>query len=197
MMTAPSQAPRAVPTAIGYADLDTPLGPIRLYDAGRGLVTLALPAEPRAAIEARLGRLLGLRGAPSFGVDRTVHRAALAQLAEYFAGRRRCYDLPLHRRGTPFQLAVWDAVAGIPYGETRSYGELARALGRPAASRAVGAANGANPLPIVIPCHRVVGASGRLTGYAGGLTTKRRLLELERGSAPGLATDARTMGAGS
>ena len=181
MTTTLSRTPRAVPPTIGYADLDTPLGPIRLYGAGGSLVTLALPAESRAAVEARLGRLLGLRAAPSFVADHAAHQAALAQLAEYFAGRRRSFDLPLDRRGTPFQLAVWDAVAAIPYGETRSYGELARALGRPAASRAVGAANGANPLPIVIPCHRVVGATGRLTGYAGGLATKRLLLELERG----------------
>src|SRR5919199_3023203 len=106
MTSTMSRTPRAVPPVVGYADLDTPLGPIRLYDAGGGFVTLALPAEPRAAVEARLGRLLGLRGAPTCVPDRAAHRAALAQLAQYFAGRRRSFDLPLDRRGTPFQLAV-------------------------------------------------------------------------------------------
>jgi methylated-DNA-[protein]-cysteine S-methyltransferase len=107
---------------------------------------------------------------------------AAAQLAEYFAGTRRTFDLPLAPRGTGFQRIVWHALAKIPYGETRSYGELARAIGRPAASRAVGAANGKNPLSIVVPCHRVVGASGELTGYAGGVATKRWLLDHEAGS---------------
>lgn len=103
------------------------------------------------------------------------------QLEEYFAGRRRRFDLVLAPVGTPFQRRVWEALAAIPYGETRSYGEVARSLGRPEASRAVGAANGANPLPIVIPCHRVVGSNGSLTGFGGGLETKAALLELERG----------------
>jgi methylated-DNA-[protein]-cysteine S-methyltransferase len=108
-----------------------------------------------------------------------VLRAAAAQLAEYFAGKRRTFDLPLAPHGTPFQLAVWSALRAIPYGETRNYAELARAIGRPTASRAVGAANGKNPLGIIVPCHRVIGASGALTGYAGGLSAKRWLLELE------------------
>ncbi|HEX2128526.1 MAG TPA: methylated-DNA--[protein]-cysteine S-methyltransferase [Solirubrobacterales bacterium] len=106
---------------------------------------------------------------------------ARAQLAEYFAGERREFDLVLDPRGTPFQQGVWRALTEIPYGSTVSYGELAGRLGCPAASRAVGAANGLNPISIVIPCHRVVGTRGELTGYAGGLERKRLLLELERG----------------
>jgi methylated-DNA-[protein]-cysteine S-methyltransferase len=102
-----------------------------------------------------------------------------AQLAEYFRGERRVFDLRLAPRGTEFQLAVWRALQRIPYGETRSYSDIAREIGRPAAVRAVGAANGANPIPIVIPCHRVVGSNGSLTGFGGGIETKRWLLALE------------------
>lgn len=102
------------------------------------------------------------------------------QLDEYFAGRRKDFHLPVAPAGTPFQVRAWRALRDIPYGETRSYGEQARALGQPAAVRAVGAANGRNPIPIVIPCHRVIGGDGRLTGYAGGLDIKKHLLDLER-----------------
>ena len=105
---------------------------------------------------------------------------AARQLAEYFDGARRAFDLPLRPDVTPFQAEVHDALKRIPYGETRSYGDVAAQIGRPRASRAVGAANGSNPLPIVVPCHRVVGADGSLTGFGGGLATKRYLLELER-----------------
>jgi len=101
------------------------------------------------------------------------------QLAEYFAGERREFDLRLAPEGTPFERAVWAELARIPFGETRSYGEIARTLGRPDAARAVGRANGANPIPIVVPCHRVIGADGSLTGFGGGLDVKARLLELE------------------
>jgi methylated-DNA-[protein]-cysteine S-methyltransferase len=109
--------------------------------------------------------------------------AAAAQLDEYFAGERRDFDLELDLRGTEFQRAVWDELLRIPYGETMSYGELARRLGRPERVRAVGAANGRNPVAIVAPCHRVIGADGSLTGYGGGLDRKRALLAVE-GSAP-------------
>ena len=105
--------------------------------------------------------------------------AAEAQLREYFAGTRRTFDLPLAPRGTAFQQRVWAALRAIPYGETRTYGELAAAIGSPSASRAVGMANHHNPIPIVIPCHRVIGANGTLTGYTGGLEIKRKLLALE------------------
>ena len=105
--------------------------------------------------------------------------AAEAQLREYFAGARRTFDLPLAPHGTAFQQRVWTASRTIPYGETRTYGELAAAIDSPNASRAVGMANHRNPIPIIIPCHRVIGANGTLTGYAGGLEIKRRLLALE------------------
>ena len=105
---------------------------------------------------------------------------AREQLDEYFQGRRRRFDLPLAPSGTPFQLSTWTALRDIPYGATRSYGEQARAMGQPRAVRAVGAANGRNPIPIVVPCHRVIGGDGRLTGYAGGLDIKKFLLDLER-----------------
>lgn len=109
-----------------------------------------------------------------------VLKTARHQLEEYFAGKRRTFDLPLGPQGTPFQQSVWNALRTIPYGETQSYGDIARAIGKPKAVRAVGAANGANPLPIVVPCHRVVGADGSLTGFGGGLPHKKRLLALER-----------------
>ncbi|MEU9699612.1 methylated-DNA--[protein]-cysteine S-methyltransferase [Streptomyces sp. NPDC047981] len=105
------------------------------------------------------------------------------QLDAYFAGELTAFELPLKLIGTPFQLRVWELLCRIPYGETRSYGELAEELGNPGASRAVGLANGKNPVSIVVPCHRVVGASGSLTGYGGGLDRKRRLLAFESGAA--------------
>lgn len=107
-------------------------------------------------------------------------REAEKQLGEYFAGTRRKFHLPLSLRGTPFQLAVWAALQAIPFGETRSYGQLAAMIGRPRACRAVGMANHANPVMIIVPCHRVIGADGSLTGYGGGLEMKRFLLELEQ-----------------
>ena len=108
-------------------------------------------------------------------------KEAIRQLAAYFAGELRCFDLPLDMVGTEFQLRVWSQLVTIPYGETRSYAQVARAIGAEKAVRAVGAANGANPVSIVVPCHRVIGSSGRLVGYGGGLPLKRRLLELEQG----------------
>lgn len=111
--------------------------------------------------------------------DAPFLRRAAAQIDEYFQGSRREFDLDLEPTGTPFQLKVLDALATIPYGETRSYGEIATQIGKPRAVRAVGAANGRNPLPIVLPCHRVIGADGSLTGFGGGLETKRYLLDLE------------------
>ncbi len=104
---------------------------------------------------------------------------AIAQLSDYFDGGRTAFDLPLKPRGSPFQRDVWAALQTIPYGQTRSYGDIARQLGKPGSSRAVGAANGANPLPVVIPCHRVIDADGGLGGFSGGLSTKVKLLALE------------------
>jgi methylated-DNA-[protein]-cysteine S-methyltransferase len=111
--------------------------------------------------------------------DNAVLRETRAQLKAYFAGDRRGFDLPLRPEGTPFQQDVWAMLAEIPYGETWTYGDVARRIGRPDAVRAVGAANGRNPIPIVLPCHRVIGADGSLTGFGGGLPTKQYLLELE------------------
>lgn len=106
-------------------------------------------------------------------------RDVRTQLEDYFSGTRRTFDLPLAPAGTAFQRRVWDALQGIPYGQTASYGDVARRIGQPLAAQAVGAANGRNPIAIVIPCHRVVGADGSLTGYAGGVVRKRQLLRLE------------------
>ncbi|MBE2317502.1 methylated-DNA--[protein]-cysteine S-methyltransferase [Solirubrobacter sp. CPCC 204708] len=106
-----------------------------------------------------------------------------AQLAEYFAGERTTFDVPLAAVGTPFQRTVWDELRAIPYGHTRTYGELAERLGRPYGARAVGSANARNPISIIVPCHRVVAADGGLTGFGGGMERKRRLLELERRAA--------------
>jgi len=106
---------------------------------------------------------------------------AVSQLREYFAARRREFQLPLDAEGSPFQKRVWGELVKIPYGETRSYAQIAATLGSPLAVRAVGAANGANPIAIVVPCHRVIGAGGKLVGYGGGLALKKRLLELESG----------------
>ena len=138
----------------------------------------------------------GARYAPAIGAEwRHVPRdpllaAARRELGEYFAGTRRAFDLPLASAGTPFQRAVWQAIAAVPYGETISYRELAQRVGRPAAVRAAGAATGRNPWSIVVPCHRIVGADGTLTGYAGGLDRKRALLALEAGVDGGLLRDA-------
>jgi len=119
-----------------------------------------------------------------FGAPHPAPRAegaVVRQLREYFAGERKTFDLPIKPKGTPFQLAVWSELQKIAYGATRSYADIARAIGRPAAVRAVGAANGANPIPIVIPCHRVIGSNGSLTGFGGGIDMKRRLLDFEAG----------------
>ncbi|GGA51943.1 methylated-DNA--[protein]-cysteine S-methyltransferase [Dyella nitratireducens] len=116
---------------------------------------------------------------PAWKHDPAQLAFARKQLEEYFAGTRTTFDLPLHPIGTPFQVAVWHALAKIPYGTTISYGDMAKRIGQPQAVRAVGAANGRNPLPIVLPCHRVIGADGSLTGFGGGLPTKRYLLAME------------------
>lgn len=153
--------------------IDSPVGKLKLVASDRGLVAILWPDDnPRR-----------VRLAPdSENAHHVILTKAESQLAEYFAGKRQHFDLSLDPQGTPFQRAVWDALLAIPYGETRSYGQLARQLGNPNATRAVGAANGRNPLSIVVPCHRVVGSTGKLTGFAGGLPTKSFLLELETGT---------------
>jgi|SRR5579871_4738419 len=128
-------------------------------------------------------------GGPASGEPNQAHpvlQDAIQQLTEYFAGERREFSLPLEIAGTAFQKRVWNMLLTIPYGETCSYRNIATALGTPSAVRAVGAANGANPLPIVIPCHRVIGSRGNLVGYGGGLPLKKRLLDLESGAGHGL-----------
>lgn len=151
-----------------FTDMDSPLGRLRLVARGGALAGVYLPDHRR--------------GVPNAGhrePGEPVLVAAARQLAEYFDKRRTTFDLPFHAEGTPFQRAVWTELAAIPYGETRAYSELARAIGRPRASRAVGAANGQNPLSIIVPCHRVLGLDGRLHGYAGGEAAKRWLLDHE------------------
>ncbi|SCM74630.1 Methylated-DNA--protein-cysteine methyltransferase [uncultured Pleomorphomonas sp.] len=157
-----------------YTYLESPIGPLLLAGDGVRLSKVGFPTGK--------GRV-----APHDDWRRDDGRfvEALAQLSAYFAGKLRDFDLELMPVGTPFQLAVWQALTAIPYGATISYGELAARIGRPAASRAVGAANGANPIPIIVPCHRVIGASGALTGFGGGIDTKRWLLAHEQGGDPG------------
>jgi methylated-DNA-[protein]-cysteine S-methyltransferase len=152
-----------------HTRVESPVGPLVLAASDEGLH--AIEFQPSRHPVARDG--MWQEG------DHPLLRAAATQLAEYFAGVRRAFDLSLAPRGTAFQQAVWRTLATIPYGETISYTELAARVGRPAAVRAVGAANGRNPLPIVLPCHRVIGANGSLTGFGGGLPAKRFLLELE------------------
>jgi methylated-DNA-[protein]-cysteine S-methyltransferase len=150
---------------------DSPVGKLKLVATGDGLAAILWendsPHRVRLNIEAE-------------DDAHPVLVEAERQLGEYFAGRRRQFALPLDAAGTTFQQKVWQALLTIPFGETRSYGEIARLIGHPEAARAVGAANGKNPVSIVAPCHRVIGAGGQLTGFAGGLDVKARLLALER-----------------
>ncbi|HET8613796.1 MAG TPA: methylated-DNA--[protein]-cysteine S-methyltransferase [Sphingomonas sp.] len=150
---------------------DSPVGPLTLIASDNGLAAILWENDDPDRV--RLGTLIEDRGHP-------VLIQAERQLAAYFAGKRRSFDLPLDFRGTDFQKSVWRALLTIPFGETRSYAAIARQIGRPSATRAVGAANGRNPISIVAPCHRVIGSNGALTGFAGGLATKQRLLDLER-----------------
>lgn len=149
-----------------YTTLDTPLGQLVIAGEPAGLRQIAFADEtfPRA----------------NWVFDPTAFADATEQLQAYFAGELTQFELPLAPQGTPFQQKVWEALQTIPYGCTRSYADIAAAIGHPKAARAVGMANHCNPLPIVIPCHRVIGRSGALVGYRGGLHLKHRLLELER-----------------
>lgn len=159
-----------------YCHHDSPVGRLLLAGDGHALHRIGFPAGKGT-----------IRPGRDWTADAAPFCEARAQLDAYFAGRRRIFAVPVALQGTRFQVAVWEALAAIPYGRTTSYGALARALGRPGASRAVGAANGANPLPIVLPCHRVIGANGALTGFGGGLATKIALLRLEGWLPPGSA----------
>ncbi|HET6726067.1 MAG TPA: methylated-DNA--[protein]-cysteine S-methyltransferase [Gammaproteobacteria bacterium] len=145
-----------------------------------GKLLLAADEEALKLISFETGRHVR-RPDADWRQDEAPLRDTMQQLHEYFAGERRDFDLPLRPTGTAFQQSVWQALRDIPYGETESYGALAKRIGKPKAVRAVGASNGLNPLPIVLPCHRVIGANGSLTGYGGGLEVKQKLLALERG----------------
>lgn len=162
-----------------YTHLDSPLGPLLIAGQDDALTFIGLP-EGRSAVQP----------ASSWRRDDGLWAEARRQLTAYFAGALTEFELHLRPAGTPFQQQVWRALREIPYGETRSYGQVAAAIGRPAAVRAVGRANGANPLPIVIPCHRVIGSNGTLTGYGGGLAAKQWLLQLEQGRGRPRALDA-------
>jgi methylated-DNA-[protein]-cysteine S-methyltransferase len=157
-------------TQYAYKQIQSPVGGLRLVASDKGLAGVWFERT-------RPGRVR-----PRGDVEDTRHPVlveAERQLREYFSGRRQSFDLKLDFVGTPFQRAVWKALLTIPFGQTRSYGEIARQVGRPSASRAVGAANGRNPVAIVAPCHRVIGSTGALTGFGGGLDVKERLLRLE------------------
>ncbi|MGX1757114.1 methylated-DNA--[protein]-cysteine S-methyltransferase [Streptomyces lydicus] len=169
-MTVHTPAPDAPRT---HTVLDgTPVGPLTLVAAGQALTGLYMTDQRHRPPHETFGAPAD-PGEPPFA-------AAIDQLRAYFRGELTTFDLPLALRGTPFQRRVWAALGTIPYGETLSYGQLAERLGVPTAARAVGLANGRNPVGIIIPCHRVVGANGSLTGYGGGLDRKRRLLDFER-----------------
>jgi methylated-DNA-[protein]-cysteine S-methyltransferase len=150
-----------------YTTVPSPLGELLLSATGDGLTGLFMRTRR------------GLPAVDRWRRDDDRFAAARAQLAAYFAGELRAFDLPLAPRGTPFQLRVWQGLRGLPYGATVSYGRLAERIGSPGGARAVGLANGRNPISIVVPCHRVIGADGTLTGYGGGLDRKRWLLALE------------------
>ena len=160
----------------GIQRIDSTLGPIQAaFDADGAVIYLGFTEhEFRTPLLAKLARL-----DPSMHPDREVVDRLREQLNAYATGRRRTFAIPFRLHGSPFELRVWTALQRIPFGETRSYGQLAAELGDPNSSRAVGRANGANPVSILVPCHRVIGANGALTGYAGGLAMKERLLRLE------------------
>ncbi len=173
-----------------YSHVESPLGRLLLAGTGVRLMILGFSSGPRA--KRPMADWLR-RDAP--------FQEAKRQLADYFDGRRQGFDLPLEPVGTAFQRRVWQALLLIPYGEVRSYKDIAAATGNPRAALAIGGANASNPLAIVIPCHRVIGSNGRLTGYAGGLPAKRHLLELERsvvgqavGGEPGQFNTCRSSG---
>ncbi|MGV9878844.1 methylated-DNA--[protein]-cysteine S-methyltransferase [Streptomyces sp. NPDC003006] len=154
--------------------IDSPYGPLTLVATDGVLSGLYMTEQRHRPAEETFGH----RDPAPFG-------EVISQLEAYFAGELKDFDLPLRLDGTPFQRTVWDELQRIPYGETRTYGELAEILGKPGASRAVGLANGKNPIGVIVPCHRVVGANGSLTGYGGGLARKQRLLAFEGGAAGG------------
>jgi methylated-DNA-[protein]-cysteine S-methyltransferase len=156
-----------------HAVIDSPIGPLTLVTDGGRLTGLYMDVPGHEPDVETLGDRVSAE-------DDSLLAAAARQLAAYFSGELTAFDLPLSLQGTTFQRTVWSGLQDIPYGETISYGELAKRIGQPSASRAVGLANGRNPVSIVVPCHRVIGSDGRLTGYGGGLPRKRYLLALEQ-----------------
>jgi methylated-DNA-[protein]-cysteine S-methyltransferase len=154
---------------VSYTYLESPIGTLLLAADANGLQQILFSTDGRPA-----------RPNPAWEEDATALAEVVRQLKAYFAGELETFELSLAPQGTPFQQKVWGELCKIPYGETISYGELARRIGNPNASRAVGLANGSNPISIVIPCHRVIGANGKLTGYGGGLPIKEKLLALEK-----------------
>jgi methylated-DNA-[protein]-cysteine S-methyltransferase len=157
--------------ALLYMWIESPVGPLRLVGGAAGLAGVLWETQDPSESGFELGR--------EDDRDPVLMQAA-RELREYFAGERREFSVPLDFTGTEFQNKVWHALRSIPFGETRSYGELAAQIGAPKASRAVGAANGRNPIPIILPCHRVIGSSGSLTGFGGGLPMKKQLLAHEQ-----------------
>jgi methylated-DNA-[protein]-cysteine S-methyltransferase len=168
-------------TTIWWSDVDTELGVFGLASSEHGLRALYLPDDTLSHETAFRRSFRHDNLQPDDGHNAEAER----QLREYLAGERRVFELPLDPVGTPFQRQVWDALWDIPYGEVTTYGEIARRIGNPKSVRAVGAANGANPIAVILPCHRVIGSDGSLTGYGGGLPLKRKLLELEGVQVPG------------
>jgi methylated-DNA-[protein]-cysteine S-methyltransferase len=168
-------AVRAGLVDVAFDVVDSPVGDLLVAATGRGLLRISFEADPEAHLE-RLADAAGVRVLRAPRALDEVRR----ELDEYFDGRRHVFDLPVDLTGAaPFSVAVLRELAHVPYGETRTYGELAALAGRPRAARAVGMVMNRNPIPIVLPCHRIVGSNGSLTGYAGGLETKERLLRLE------------------
>jgi O-6-methylguanine DNA methyltransferase len=159
-----------------YSILDTSVGTLIIASSDHGLVRILLPHEDDADSTARLQELYPVS---TLVEHRERNQSVIDQLAEYFDGSRRTFSLPLEFRGTYFQRMVWKAVARVPFGQTRSYGEIAGEIGKPTACRAVGAANAANPIPIIIPCHRIIGSDGSMTGFGGGIPLKIKLLSME------------------
>jgi methylated-DNA-[protein]-cysteine S-methyltransferase len=166
--TYPSQTSHTA-DAISYAYLETSVGSLLLTASDSGLQSLQFAQNGHPATPD-----------PDWQKDASPLQEPIRQLRAYFGGELETFDLALAPQGTPFQQKVWGELCRIPYGETISYGELAKRIGNPNASRAVGLANGSNPIPIIIPCHRVIGSNGKLTGYGGGLPMKEKLLALER-----------------
>jgi methylated-DNA-[protein]-cysteine S-methyltransferase len=156
--------------SLAYKTIDSPVGRLKLVASDKGLVAVLWENDKPNRV--RLGAMVADQRHP-------ILLDTERQLKQYFAGERKTFSVALDMRGTSFQKNVWEALLAIPFGETRSYGQLAKQLGNARAMRAVGAANGRNPVSIIVPCHRVIGSSGKLIGFAGGLETKARLLSLE------------------